>query len=456
MYSLSSFFSDPDSSERTLFNPPRPSSQSKPRVRTSSGPGSHPDSGAGFDESDHRGDYPMDSSFARPKTSSSSRNAHQSRAAAAVGHDYQHHPLGSMLPPPPPTAAEQFLKERAEHIVSSAIQGLYSLLTPEALSSALQEGSPSRRQLHSMSSNDEVDSVVLYTPRKSSGGYRHHRDLDSSMSSPPIPLSNVGSTSSSYTTPTSHRSRRQSQSHSYSFDPNYSRGTLPPSSPYSELDDDDDDNDDDHYRGRREHDEHDFQAERPFPTSSSSSSQSNSSPIRRHERNQNQNHHRPSHQREQSSRASSIVHRSRSRGRTVSFKETAITRTKNGETRRELSREISVEEPEDEVHREVVDMHRRDGVDGGKYIDGVDDGDEMSPSTETRSRRRDRTGTPFVTQRARQQLRQRSLSPALTTTQPELQLQPEEIETERASSSTPRRGPGRPRKFKDVDGRRGR
>ncbi|KAJ3874637.1 hypothetical protein F5051DRAFT_455150 [Lentinula edodes] len=326
---------------------------------------------------------------------------------------------------------------RAKDIISNAIKGLYSLLTPEGMT-ALQEQvqepgsrpSSHRRRISHPSTGHEM----VYTPRRTSS--RPHAPSDASITSSPGSLSNKAGSSFLYATPSSHRGRSHLQSHP---DPTYSRGTLPPSSPYSELDED---------RGHdyfEESDKQDLESDdQPLPTSSplkliSSSRRERSGPLNLRDFPNS----RP--------RASSIVQRSRSRGRRVSFKEIASeTQTKAGETRRTLSREISVEDPVQEIHREgkrvevdAMTLHREDEA-------GSDDSngsDATRPRLAVQSRMRS-VGTPGPpTYRGkRQQFRQRSPSILRAPTKSE---PPELVETE----PLPIRVPSRPKKVKAV-GRR--
>ncbi|KAJ4480305.1 hypothetical protein C8R41DRAFT_842559 [Lentinula lateritia] len=307
---------------------------------------------------------------------------------------------------------------RAKDIISNAIKGLYSLLTPEGMT-ALQEqvqDEGSRPSSHQRRiSHPSTGHEMVYTPRRTSS--RRHPPSEVSITSSPGSSSNKAGTSFLYATPSSHQGRSHRQSHP---DPTYSRGTLPPSSPYPELEEDRD------YDYFEESDPQDFESDdQPLPTSSplktiSSSRRERSGPLNlRYFPNS-----RP--------RASSIVQRSRSRGRRVSFKEIASeTQTKAGETRRTLSREISVEDPVQEIHREgkrvevdAMTLHREDEA-------GSDDSngsDATRPRLAVQSRMRS-VGTPGPpTYRGkRQQFRQRSPSILRAPTKSE---PPELFETE--------------------------
>ncbi|KAF9073947.1 hypothetical protein BDP27DRAFT_1317721 [Rhodocollybia butyracea] len=312
-------------------------SRSRSRGRASSGPISqsryHPSArGAGprFDDQDDYDDDPMRDLSPHPNRSSS-RHPHRMRQVDGDGHTRQSH-SGFMVPPNFEEAQLQLQKAfegRAKHIISNAVQGLFSLLTPEgmfALQEQAQGSGPSLRHVPQVSPPDLSRRDELY-PSRTTSEYRESSSIDSPMS--PLLLAN-SSTGSSYTTPASHRDRmrRQAQS-SYSSDPNYSRGTLPPSSPNSDG----------------EHNVYDSD-DRDLPDRYTFSSPSpRSSPIRRLEQSprRQSNPTRP--------RASSIVQRSRSRGRRVSFKEIS-TQTQERRTLM-LSREIAVEDLEEEqAHQE--------------------------------------------------------------------------------------------------------
>ncbi|KAJ4485409.1 hypothetical protein J3R30DRAFT_1353424 [Lentinula aciculospora] len=270
---------------------------------------------------------------------------------------------------------QKTLEGRAKDIISNAIQGLYSLLTPEgmtALQGQIQEkGSMSSSYRHRISQSSPIRDIdtMVYTPQRASG-HRHDPDASITSSSRSLPLK--ANSSFLYSTPTSHRNRQNRQSQSYN-NPNYSRGTLPPSSPRSESDD--------------EHGHNDFDAsdELNFNVDEQRTSSSpviiHSSPVRPRECSGPNNLHDLPNSRP---RASSIVQRSRSRGRRVSFKEIASqTQSKTGETQRTLSREISVDDPELEVYQKG----RRVEVDSINSDHELEVGDEhIREGNETRRR----------------------------------------------------------------------
>ncbi|KAJ3996469.1 hypothetical protein F5050DRAFT_1807733 [Lentinula boryana] len=329
---------------------------------------------------------------------------------------------------------------RAKDIISNAIEGLYSLLTPEgmaALQGQMQDQQPassSHQHRISHSSPTRETNAMVYTPRRLS---RHHTVSDSSR---PLALN----TGSSYTTPTSHRDKSRQQLQSYP-DPKFSRGTLPPSSPYSESDNDVE-------YGHGEFDESDLEVdERPLLTTTSSSPKSSHwSSIRHRERSGPSNF--PDLPRPRS-RASSIVHKGRSRGRRVSFKEIASqTQTKAGETRRTLSREISVEDPVQEMHQESRRVERystnlNHEVKVKTERRKESESDEMRRREGSQSRRRRRSAdTPSPLTGRKSTLRQRPPSTVRAPAGPESPEQDENGEAER-------RGPGRPKRIKNVGGR---
>ncbi|KAJ3724037.1 hypothetical protein C8R42DRAFT_775093 [Lentinula raphanica] len=199
------------------------------------------------------------------------------------------------------TRLQKVFEGRAKDIISNAIEGLYSLLTPEGMASLRGQDestiSSSHRKYISHESPTRETNMMVYTPRR----------------------------------------------HTARPDPTFSRGTLPPSSPYSESDIE-------YRRDELDESDRDSNVEPAFTTVSSSKRIHHSSPIRPRARSgpSSQSNLHESHV-----RASSLVQRSRSRGRRVSFKEiTSQTQMNSGETRRTLSREISVESPIQDIHRE--------------------------------------------------------------------------------------------------------
>ncbi|KAJ3721440.1 hypothetical protein DFJ43DRAFT_1226771 [Lentinula guzmanii] len=329
---------------------------------------------------------------------------------------------------------------RAKDIISNAIEGLYSLLTPEgmaALQGQMQDQQPpssSHQHRISHSSPTRETNAMVYTPRRPS---RHHPVSNASRSL----ASNAGS---SYTTPTSHRDRSRQQLQSYP-DPKFSRGTLPPSSPYSESDIGVE-------YGHGELDESDLEVdERPLLTTTSSSPKSSDrSSIRHRERSGPSNFTELPSPR---SRASSIVHKSRSRGRRVSFKEIASqTQTKAGETRRTLSREISVEDPMQEMHQESRRVERystnlNHEVKVKTERRKENKSDEMRRREGSQSRRRRRSAdTPSPSTGRKSTLRQRPPSKVRAPAEPK---SPEQVK----NGDAERRGPGRPKGIKNVGGR---
>ncbi|KAF5389454.1 hypothetical protein D9757_004275 [Collybiopsis confluens] len=265
---------------------------------------------------------------------------------------------------------ETALEGHATRIISNAIQGLYSLLSPEGLSGLrgqvhAQQRRPASQTPTSFPPSSYFDSEVDATPisdrverspRKR--GFDDNRSLPPSLSSSPtriFPLLRAGSASASFTTPSSHRDQEWRRLHSiHSSDPIFSRGTLPPSS--------------DSEGSLLGHDEYEV---RPI---ASGARDRDSGP----------------HQEMQSSprpHTSSLVQRSRSRGRKVSFKEIAIkSETRTRDSRRTLSREISVE-----VEEEPTNDNSHDIEDEENFSEC--EGEDESNKTESWRRGR-RIGTP--------------------------------------------------------------
>ncbi|KAJ3849825.1 hypothetical protein EV368DRAFT_85157 [Lentinula lateritia] len=237
-------------------------------------------------------------------------------------------PLSPELTLPEQSQMQTAFEGRAEDIISHAIKGLYSLLTPEGMTALREQvrGQASGPGPGSGAASASTRHGVVFTPRRVSGRRRR---------SPPSSLSNKASSGVLHATPSSHRGR------SAHPDPAYSRGTPPPSSPYevdghrggyfedsggrSGDDDDDDDDDDSHDDDDDDSadDDDDDDNDLRLPTSPLLGTGGRSSRGGRHGLADS----RP--------RASSIVERSRSRGRRVSFREVV---TGAGGTRGTLSR----------------------------------------------------------------------------------------------------------------------
>ncbi|KIK67128.1 hypothetical protein GYMLUDRAFT_54970 [Collybiopsis luxurians FD-317 M1] len=376
------------------------------RLDSSSRQSHYPRSESIFDD-DYDKIYPMHG-VQHSKSSPSSRHRHRV---------YSEYPDSDLALSPEATQRQmqRALEGRAKHIISNAIQSLYSLLTPEGLSAVQdQVFSPTshretarRVSLPHSPPNAGADAVV-YTRRKSSGTYGPGRVSDSfdpgdsiSSSPPHIPLLGAGSSSASHTTPTSQDRRRRHSFHT--IDPKLSRGTLPPSSPISE----------------------DSEFGRGLPEIRSSPSP----PLLDHA------HASASQQGTRSSplpRTSSIVQRSRSRGRRVSFKEIAMqTQTNMGETKRTLSREISVEDAEEQAPS-PHDIEMDDDMYGVSRRESMNGHNEGERRVETRSSRR-KLGTLDL----RERLQPRS--PSAQTDYPELAV------VQRASRRSSRRSHTRSR-----------